>query len=148
MTYPDPKVADFVAQHFVPVKLDIRTATDAAKRLKVSWTPTLVLRDAEGEERHRFVGFLPPAEFVAHLTLGLGKSDFERGNFPAAAERFAAVVRGCPACEAAPEAQYFLGVAKYKQTKDVAPLKEEWKRLTEKYASSDWAKKASFVFQK
>jgi len=147
VTYPDAKVAAFVGNHFFPTKVDVRNAGEAAKRFKVAWTPTVLVLDPTGEERHRFVGFLPPAEFLAHLTLGLGKSDFERGNFGPAADRFGDVVRTCPSCDAAAEAQYYLGVARYKQTQDKAGLVAAWKTLVERYGSSDWAKKARFALK-
>jgi hypothetical protein len=148
VTYPDARVTEFVSRNFVGTKVDFPNAPEAAKRLRVSWTPTILVLDPEGTEHHRFVGFLPPPDYLAQVTLGLGKSELDRGNHGAAAERFAAVVSGYPESEAAPEALYFLGVAKYRQTKDPSHLKTEWTKLREKYGSSEWAKKVGFAVSK
>ena len=38
-----------------------------AKRLGVQSTPTVLVLDSSGAEQHRFEGFVPREEFLAHL---------------------------------------------------------------------------------
>jgi len=45
--------------------------------------------------------------------------------------------------EAAPEALYWAGVAKYKGSGDAASLKETAEKFKKKYSKSTWAKKSS-----
>ena len=53
----------------------------------------------------------------------------------------AAAGQGPP--DAAPEAQYWAGVSRYKASGDPSHLGATGKRFTERYADSTWAKKAS-----
>jgi TolA-binding protein len=48
-----------------------------------------------------------------------------------------------PATDAAPEAQYWRGVTRYKATNDAAALGETARAFKERYADSTWARKAS-----
>jgi len=52
-------------------------------------------------------------------------------------------VEQLPRTDAAPEAQYWAGVAKYKATGDPAALKETGRAFSKQYQDSTWAKKAS-----
>ena len=46
---------------------------DLVKKYGIEWTPTFLVADPDGNEVYRFVGYLPPEDFIAQLTLGLGK---------------------------------------------------------------------------
>ena len=48
-----------------------------------------------------------------------------------------------PGTDAAPEALYWAGVARYKATGDAASLKDTARAFTQQYQDSTWAKKAS-----
>jgi TolA-binding protein len=52
-------------------------------------------------------------------------------------------VKRYPETEAAPEAVYWAGVARYKATGDASALSETARQFRERYQSSSWAKKAS-----
>ena len=146
--YPDPDVAAFITNTFVPVRAHVREQADEFKRLgqrfDAQWTPTtLIIDPAEAAERHRIEGFLPKDEFLAQLMLGLGHSAFARGRFAEAREWLDQVLGKYPDTEAAPEAQYWTGVAQYKESGDGAALAATGKRFAERYGDTVWAKKAS-----
>ncbi len=82
-------------------------------------------------------------DFLAQLQLGLAKSAFARERFDEAERLFREITRQHPKSDAAPEAVYWAGVSKYKATHDPAPLAAAARELSERYASSSWAKKAS-----
>ena len=116
--YIDPKVVSFIVEHFIPVRIHVREQPELWKtvgeRFGVQWTPTILVVDPGGTERHRIEGFLPVDDFLAELTLGLGKSAFANGRFADAEKLFEAVVEKYPNGEAAPEAMYWAGVSRYK----------------------------------
>jgi hypothetical protein len=48
-------------------------------------------------------------------------------------------------CAVAPEAQYYLGVARYKASYEGADLAKGWHRLQTRYPESIWRTKQSFI---
>jgi hypothetical protein len=136
-----------VTEHFLPVRVHVREHPEAWKRLGerygVQWTPTILVVDPAGVERHRIEGFLPVDEFLAQLTLGLGKSAFARQQFGEAERWFREAVERYPDTDAAPEALYWAGVALYKKTNDATALAHTAEAVTRQYPASVWAKKAS-----
>jgi hypothetical protein len=138
VTYPDPRVAEFIAHHFAPVKLPVRDHRDLVDEYLVSWTPNIVIADDTGRVHYRVEGYLPPAEFVARLSLAAGKWLYNRGQYVPAAERFEEVARRHRGTDAAAEALYWLGPVGYKHSKDPAHLKTAWKRLAEECPQSEW----------
>lgn len=145
--YPDLTVAATINENFEPVRVHVRNQRDEFKRLgaryNAQWTPTILLIDSEGEERHRIEGFLPKDEFLPQLELGLARSAFAHGSFSEAERRYRAIVDRYPQTDAAPEAQYWAGVSKYKATGDAKALAETAVAFRERYQDSTWAKKAS-----
>ena len=111
-------------------------------RFSVKWTPTVVVLDPNGDEHHRFIGFLPPEDFIGQLILGKGKTEFNLENFDEAIQCFQELLVRYPKTDAAPEAQYYLGVAKYKASHDPKELKSNLEILQREYPVSEWAKKA------
>ncbi|HEY5991495.1 MAG TPA: hypothetical protein VIU10_02860 [Candidatus Udaeobacter sp.] len=55
VSYPDEKVANFIIDKVVPVR--ILADSPLASDFKVTWTPTLVTLDFYGKEHYRTVGF-------------------------------------------------------------------------------------------
>jgi hypothetical protein len=127
----------------VPVRAHIKENPQAFERFKAQWTPTILILDGDGVERHRIEGFLPVDDYLAQLELGLGKMSFEKKDFREAEEFFRSVCNDHPSAGAAPEACYWSGVAEYKATQDAAPLERTARVLEERYPSSEWARKAS-----
>jgi tetratricopeptide (TPR) repeat protein len=98
--------------------------------------------DLNGNEHHRFTGFLPPEDFIAQIILGKGKVEFDLDQFEQAIQCFLEVLARYPKTDAAPEAQYYLGVAKYKASHDPKQLKLGLEALQRDYPNSEWTKKA------
>jgi Tetratricopeptide repeat len=140
-------VVQLVEQNFVPVRVHVKEQADDFKRLGArygaQWTPTILVLDSSGEERHRTEGFLPVDDFLSQLALGLAKSAFARGDFADAERRFREIVERHPSTDAAPEALYWAGVSRYKATNDPAALKATTAAFRERYQETSWAKKAS-----
>jgi hypothetical protein len=103
-TFREPRVASFIEEHFVPVKVIIAG-------------PPVVAVGGGGDEVHYSVDvLLPPDEFVAQLSLGLGRYHFDLDEFAEAARCFEDVVarrRGTPT---AAQALFWLGIARYNQS--------------------------------
>lgn len=140
-------MARFVTEHFVPVRVHVREQRDEYQRLGdrfgAQWTPTTLIIDANGQERHRIEGFLPADDFLAQIALGYGHERFAAGQFEAAARQFDEVLQRHAQSEAAPEARYWLGVSRYKATGDAGALAETARDIQHRFPQSQWAKKAS-----
>ena len=125
----------------------MREQADEFKRLGerygAQWTPTILELDSEGNERHRIEGFLPVDDFLAQLMLGRAHYAFETREWKEAERRFQEVLDRFPANDAAPEALYWVGVSRYKDTHDNAALAETARALAERFGDGVWAKKAS-----
>ena len=125
------------------MKVHIKDQKPTFQRFNAQWTPTLIILDPDGVERHRVEGFLPVDDFLAQLELGLAKLNFQRGNYSEAEKRFRSVCQGHAKSGAAPEACYWTGVSAYKASNDPAPLKATAQQLKKAYPESEWARKAS-----
>ena len=125
----------------------MREQADEFKRLaklyNAQWTPTTLVIDASGTEQHRIEGFLPLKDFLSQLALGRARAAFGAGDYARAEPLFRAVVERYPGADAAPEALYWTGVARYKASNDAGALKETARQFRERYTDSSWAKKAS-----
>jgi hypothetical protein len=145
--YSDDRVKELVTGRFVPVRVHVRDNRDEWQRLSgqfgVQWTPTILIVDPDGEERHRIEGFLPADDFLSQIELGLGHAAFKRADYGKAETSFRDVARTYPKTDAAPEALYWAGVAKYRSSNDPSALKETAGLVSREYPESTWAKKAS-----
>jgi len=145
--YTDPRVIEFVTRHTVPVRVHARENHDAfaalGDRFDAHWTPTTLLVDAAGTERHRIEGFLPADQFLPQLALGVAKAAFARKDYTAAERSYRDVVDRYGNSDAAPEAQYWAGVSRYRATNDAAALKDTAQAFAQRYKDSSWATKAS-----
>ena len=145
--YADPRVAEIIRANFVPVRVHVREQADQFKQLGARygalWTPAILVLDPSGEERHRVEGFLPADDFLAQLLLGLGHAAMAQGQFSEAERRFREIIDRLPQTDAAAEALYWSGVARFKATNDPAALHDTARVFAEKYRDSAWAKKAS-----
>ena len=136
-----------ITEDFLPVRVHVREQAEEFRRLGerfgAQWTPTILMLDPSGMERHRIEGFLPVDDFLAQLGLGLGRIQFSGGLFEEAENQFRDVVERHPDSDAAPEALYWAGVSKYKRTDDGAALAETARAFQKSYTNTPWAKKAS-----
>jgi len=145
--YADPQVARYLSEHLETVRVHVRDQKDEYKRLSerynAQWTPTVLILDADGEERHRIEGFLPADDFLSQIALGLAKSAFQRKDYGEAERRYREIVDRFPSSEAAPEALYWAGVSNYKATGDPSALRATTSAFGQRYQDTAWAKKAS-----
>ena len=140
-------MVEFVTRNFVPVRAHVKDDKDAFKPLgdkyDAHWTPTTLIVDASGTERHRIEGFLPADDFLSQLSLGAAKAAFARQDYATAERLYREVAERYPATDAAPEAQYWTGVSRYRSTNDAQALKDTAAAFGDRYQESSWAKKAS-----
>ena len=145
--YTDPRVIDLVTRHFVPVRVHAVQNRDTFARLgerfNAQWTPTILIVDAAGNERHRIEGFLPADDFLSQLALGVAKAAFARKDYVTAERLYREVIDRYAKTDAAPEAQYWAGVSRYRATNDPSALKDTAKAFADRYKESTWATKAS-----
>ena len=142
VTYPDEKVVKFVDYNFVPVQIETSN-TALVEQFKVKWTPAIFVLDADGNEVHQVVGFLPPEEFIPTFMVAKGKWYFNADQHPEAQGMFDEALRGYPESAAAAAAVFFLGVSRYKMSHNPKPLREAYETLIAKFPGSEWAKRAA-----
>ena len=142
--YSDEKVQKFVEDKFVPLKSQCfwDKPTDLMKKFGIKWTPTFLVHDPEGNEHHRFVGYVPSDDLIAHLGLAKGKIYLDSDRLAEAITQFQTVIDHHPNAGATPEAIFLLGVASYKHTHDAKALRRVYDTLTAKYPQSEWARRA------
>jgi TolA-binding protein len=107
------------------------------------WTPTVLILDPKGVERHRIEGYLSKDEFRAQLEMGQARVAFTSKDWAQAEQRYAAVLDRYPNSHAAPEALYWKGVSHYKLTNDHHALVELPEQFQQKYPDSIWALKTA-----
>jgi tetratricopeptide (TPR) repeat protein len=129
-------------RNFIPLQVDFNKNKVLVKRYGIKWTPTIVILDSDGDEHYRFIGFLSPQDFIGQTILGRGKAQFNLDNFEQAIQCFQEILVQYPKTDAAPEAQYLLGVSKYKASHDPKELKLGLEVLQRDYPNSEWTKKA------
>jgi hypothetical protein len=138
VTYPDRRVAEFLVNHFVPARVRVKESPRLVAEYLASWTPNVVVIDGPGNVHYRVEGYLPPEEFLAHLSLGIGKYWLNLKQVDRARGRFEEVAQRHARTDAGAEALYWLGVAQYKLSHDTAQLRPIWQRLAQEYPSSEW----------
>ena len=145
--YPNPRVAEFITENFIPARVHVREqARDFQKfgeRYGAHWTPAILELDPDGTEQHRVEGFVDAADLVAQLKLGLGKSAFKAKRWQEAERYFRDIIDHSPESDAAPEALYWAGVCRYRATGDASALGQTAAAFSTRYTDSPWAKKAS-----
>ena len=145
--YPDRRVRDFVTRHFAAVRVHPKQTPDAFRdlgdRFNAHWTPTILILDDSGAERHRIEGFLPADQFLPQLMLGVAKAAFARKDYAAAERAYREIVDRFPDAEPAAEAQYWAGVSNYRATNDPSALKATADAFANRYQTTTWATKAS-----
>jgi hypothetical protein len=139
--YSDPQVAQFVADNFIPARAHVKENQEAFTKFGAEWTPTILILDPAGNERHRIEGFLPREDFLAQVKLGLAHAARSRGDFTDAERRYRELSEGSG--DVAAESLYWAGVSRYKGTNDAAALGETAQAFSTRFTDSAWAKKAS-----
>lgn len=147
VTYPDAEVADTINQDFVPVQ--INTQEDANKhvieRFRQIWTPDIRVLGSDGFDYYHWNGYLPPFEYLPQLLAGQAMALLRSHDESGAGDIYHEVVRRFPTSAVAPEAQYYLAVARYKASGQGKDLATGWHQLQKQYPNSIWRIKQMFM---
>lgn len=109
-----------ISENFVPARIQVPERPELMERFNAQWTPTILLLGPDGREQHRIEGFLEADDFLAQLALGLGHVARARQRWDEAVGHYEQVLQRHPDAEAAPAAQYWRGVSRYKKSGDPA----------------------------
>lgn len=142
-TFPEAEVKTTLDGEFVPLTYLVTEEEELVQQYNVNWTPTFIIADANGKEQDRWIGFLPPKDFLAQISLSQGHVAFKKGDFVLSQRHFERVLKGFPKSACAPEARYLLGVSLYKASKDPSHLKKTWEEMKVQYPGNEWTKRAS-----
>ncbi len=143
LTFRNNEVISHIERHFVPVSLLTSGEPDLSVAYNVELTPTFVLADEKGKELERWVGFLPPQDFISQMLLSEGLASFHRKRFKDAERAFSWILDMRPESAVAPEARYYLGVTLYMETGDSEHLARTWESMHRRYPGDTWTKRAS-----
>ncbi len=119
---------------------DDETAAAVAKFRQV-WTPDLRILDDDGTELYRWNGYLAPNEFLAQLLAGRAHDFLRSGHDAAASDAYQDILKRFPTSFVAPEAAYFAAVAAYRDSGNAPDLLDNWRRLQNRYPSTEWRTK-------
>ena len=152
VTYPNAAVYDFLNESFVAFQVNTKETTaetrELLRRYRLVWEPGFVVLDSRGTEIRRWVGYLPPAEFIAKLQVALAKVDLLRLRHRDALERLRSVADASPTPAAAPEALFWAGIAQFRLNgNDLDALGPVWRQLGERFPDSTWWTRADVLDQ-
>lgn len=116
MVYPHPGVASFIRLHFVPVRVRVEARPGTTTLGGGTRAPIILVGGGGRGAHYRVDGSLPADDFVAQLGLGLGRYRFDRQEFAEAIHRFEEVANRHEGTQAAGQAYFWLGLARYKQS--------------------------------
>ena len=147
VTYRESTVADTINERFAPVQVNTleESTQPMIERYRQAWTPDVRVLAPDGYELYRWNGYLPPFEFVPQLLVAQAQALLRLGNLDRAASVYEEVLRRFPTSAVAAEAQYYLGVAKYKASHEPNDLAGSWDQLQSRYPESIWRTKQSFT---
>jgi tetratricopeptide (TPR) repeat protein len=139
-------VADAIAQYAVPVQIDNSKSENnhLLQHIRHIWTPDVRILYHDGFELYRWDGFLPPAEYVARLECAVGMAYLRLKRYDDAEKAYVDVLRRFSTSYAAPEAQYYLGVVRYRRDPNSDELLTQWAQLRSRYPASEYRVKQSF----
>jgi tetratricopeptide (TPR) repeat protein len=146
VTYPQSLVAEAIAQYSVPVQIDNSKSENnqLLHRFHHIWTPDVRVLYHDGSELYRWDGYLPPDEYVARFECAVGMAYLRLKRYDDAEKAYVDVLRRFSTSYAAPEAQYYLGVVRYRRDPDSDELLTQWAQLSSRYPASEYRVKQSF----
>jgi hypothetical protein len=145
VTYPSATIAKILSDRFGHVKIDSQEQRSIAARFHLLWTPTLVALDAHGAVLRTVIGFLPPGDLAAELTLMDALWALRRGHHDHARALLQAVRRDHAGAAVISEAHYWEGVVAYRQTHDKDDLWAVWRELVAAHPGSAWARRTTLL---
>ncbi len=136
--FPDPAVAEVLADRFVCLRLDY--TAPAARALRVLWLPTLIVLDRMQVEHYRSVNSLPPADLLDVLALGEAQARIREARHAESERLLRAALDRRPHGPMRPELLYWLGIAVYWVGHEDHDARDDvWDRLVADYPESIWA---------
>lgn len=146
VTYPQTAVSDAIEARCVPLQLNVTdpAAEPMLQKYRHIWTPDLRILEPDGNELYRWNGYLPPFEFAPQFLAAVAQAHLRLKQFDAAIDIYEDVRKRFPTSLAAPEAQYFLSVSKYRKTHESGELLRGWHELEKTYPTSEWTVKQNF----
>lgn len=149
VTYPDATVQQALGDDVIPLEFNIAEPDDQTKnlmrRFRQLWTPTLIFLDHHEIELRRQVGFVPPADFVADVSMAIGIRHLYHARFDEAFKQFRAVHERHRDQDAGAEGLFWAGVAALRRDGNADELLVQWRELKAQYPNSTWWTKASFI---
>jgi hypothetical protein len=141
VTYADPQISRYIADHFVPYKADMaeRDAWPHFRTNHIIWTPSVGFADRNGSMHYVGVGFLPPPEFLTTLKIGKARCLMAWTRNADAAILLEGVASEDNAMT--PEALFWLSTAYFLERRDNARMYQVWEDLVRRYPDSPWAKR-------
>ena len=146
MTYPQPPVIEAITRHAIPIQVD-NSKSESNKFLQSVhhiWTPDVRIVNSDGFEMYSWAGFLPPPEFLARTLCGFAMAFLRLKRFEQAEELYVDVLKRFSTTYAAPEALYYLGVARYRKDPNSDELLTQWANLRSRYPDSEYRVRQSF----
>jgi hypothetical protein len=146
VTYPQAAVIEAIAQYAIPLQFDNSKSENNRFLHSIHhiWTPDVRVLTHDGFEMYRWDGFLPPPEFIARMECGFAMAYLRSKRFDAAEKIYVDVLKRFSTTYAAPEAQYYLGVTRYRRDPDSDELLTQWANLRSRYPMSEYRMKQSF----
>jgi hypothetical protein len=146
VTYPQDLVKHAITARAIPVQIDNSDPKNQhfLHSIHHIWTPDTRIMHTDGYEMYRWDGFLPPFEYVARLQCGFGMAFLRLKRWDEAERCYVDVLRRFSTSYAAPEAQYYLGVTRYRRDPDSDELLTQWAELRSRYPASEYRVKQSF----
>jgi len=142
VSWQDEKVIQMATDWFILLRINSQQQGEVFKKYKVTWTPTIVVLDAEGREHCRFTGFLPPKELCARMVLDGAKAEMNLQNYILAIKCFDDILNKYRGTFAVPEAIFYLAVTRYLSSHEPKFLKEGLEQLRKEFPDSEWTVRA------
>jgi hypothetical protein len=135
-----------ILEYGVPLQFDNSNAANNQFLHSIHhiWTPDIRILNHDGYEMYRWDGFLPPPEFMARALCGFARAYLRLKRFDRAEAIYVDVLKRFSTTYAAPEAQYYLGVARYRRDPQSDELLTQWANLRSRYPESEYRVKQSF----
>jgi thioredoxin-related protein len=141
-TYSHKDIIHFISEHMKPFRINYGEEP-YFQDYNIAWMPTQVFLDKFGRENHRSVGYLGPDEFLANGLLALGKIYTSYDNFAGAQFHFDQILKKYPQSPLVEEALFYIGINRYRQTKNPEEMKKAARLLEKEFPAGSWTKKAS-----
>jgi hypothetical protein len=143
VTYPQASVQELLREQVAFAHVNQKEPGGFAgilDRAPAMWTPTFLLADRAGRHIRRWVGFLPPDDYLNEIRLGLAMHHLLRRRPEDALLTLAPLLDADD--RSTPEAFYWAGVADYRIANDKRALLPRWDELVRRFPDSTWALRA------